>query len=161
MSIFNINPQQNFALHDLYAICNYVTNTGSTRLDLIYGSNISIFFPSENMELIKQVFHQNYGKTYFHSVLSLATDDLINLLEYKSLSVEVCDLIASFHGSFQVLMAVHINTENLHTHFISNNIDYITGQRFDFNLAKLYEIKHKINAILEKYNVSAIKTYTP
>lgn len=161
MSILNINSKHNFTLHDLYAICNYITNSGSTRQDLIYGNNISVFFPSENMELIKQVFHQNYGKTYFHIVLSLDTHDFISLLEYKSLSVEVCDLLANFHGSFQVLMAVHINTENLHTHFISNNIDYLLGKRFHFNLAKLYEVKHKINLILEKYNVSAIKTYIP
>ncbi|MEG6586470.1 relaxase/mobilization nuclease domain-containing protein [Dendrosporobacter sp. 1207_IL3150] len=159
MTVLNITTQQHYALNDLYAICNYVANSNSTRRDLIYGSNVSMFYPAEDMELVKKVFHQENGRACFHIVLSLEENDPINLSDFKMLSVRVCDLIANFYGNYQVLMAVHINTDNLHTHFASNNIDFTTGKRMDFNLAKLDEIKRQINNVLNEYNVSLIKVY--
>lgn len=163
MTIFNVKKSSEQSLQYLHEKCNYVSDCRATSPDLIYGCNVNLLAPYQDMELAKEIFHQEQGKTCYHHILSIAEDDIINESDYFHLSVKVCDLLSTFHGNYQVLMAVHTNTENLHTHYICNNIDFLTGQRLDFDLSKMYECKEKINAILSNYSVSLItkNTYAP
>ncbi len=156
MSIFKVITKKDQDLNDLYSRCIYITDCRSTKLDLIYGSNINIHFPFNSMILVKKIFNQENGHTYHHFVLSVDTSDTVDPYTFYVLSVQVCELIAYFGGNYQVLMAVHINTDNLHTHFICNNIDFLTGKRMNVNYSMLHGIKENINLILENYDLSTI-----
>lgn len=73
------------------------------------------------------------------------------------MGIEVCELLANAYGNFQVMMAVYINTNNLHIHYVVNTTDYLNGNRFNLTRQRLYEIKKKISCVLEKYNLRSIR----
>jgi hypothetical protein len=128
----------------------------ATEQDLIYGSAVNILEPYDDMEAVKIINDQTDRSTFKHYVLSLEEDEDVSLFTFKAASIEVCELISRFCGNYQVMMAVHIDTDNLHTHYVANNIDYLTGERFDLNWKRLHELKCQISSILVRYNLSPI-----
>ena len=157
MAIFDVETESNKDLIQLYSKLNYITDFCATNQELIYGSAVSIINPYEEMEAVKIMFDQTERGAFRHYVLSIEEHERISLVCFKSCAIEVCELISNFYGSYQVLMAVHVNTDNLHIHYVANSIDYTTGKRFDLNLQRLRELKNKINEILCRYNLLPIR----
>jgi hypothetical protein len=154
MAIFEAKKEKNKDLLKLYRKLNYIMDFCATDQDLIYGSAVNILEPYDDMEAIKIINDQTDRSAFRHYVLSLEEDEDVSL--FKEASIEVCELLSNFYGNYQVMMAVHINTDNLHTHYVANNIDYLTGERFDLNWKRLYELKCQISSILVHYNLSPI-----
>lgn len=57
---------------------------------------------------------------------------------------------------FQIVFAVHIDTENVHTHFAINNVNYNTGTRWHISKNDLQRIKDFSDEILQKYQLTII-----
>ena len=141
----------------LFRKINYITDCCATKNSLIYGSAVSTTDTYEEMMTVKSVFNQTDRTAFKHYMLSIEENEEIPLLIFKDLAIEVCDLISNFHGNYQVLMAVHVDTDNLHAHYIANTIDYLTGKRFDLNMRRLEEIKYQISRILQSRGISIIR----
>ena len=160
MAIFEVKTEKNKDLIQLYRKLNYITDVASTQQYLIYGSAVSIYDPYAQMLAVKQVFNQTERNAYRHCILSIKTEDEISIANFKHLSMEVSELLSNFYGNYQVVMAVHIDSDNLHAHYVLNTINYLTGERFDLNRRRLIELKYRVNEILNKYNISNIKIYS-
>lgn len=157
MAIFEVKTEKNKDLSQLYRKLNYIMDPCATEQYLIYGSAVNAINPYEDMETVKLIYNQTEQSTFKHYVLSLEEGEDIDLLDFMSLCIEICEMISGFCGNYQVMMAVHINTDNLHAHYVANNIDYLTGKRFDLNLKRLYEIKCQISGLLVKYNLFPVR----
>lgn len=157
MSIFKI-ARENDSLENLQEKIIYVTRCTATRLDLIYGSALSVRNAFAEMFLSKLAYQQLNGKSYMHFVLGFEESDGENVKEFYKAGVDIAEFIAIFQGKHQVLMAVHINTSpHFHIHFIVNNIDYLSGERLTLDKRNLYALKNSINQILDKYKFSIIR----
>ena len=65
--------------------------------------------------------------------------------------------IAAFGGgTYQVIHAVHVNTDNLHAHIVMNNIDIFTGARFDLNMRAFYELRAGVDGILQAHGFTGL-----
>jgi hypothetical protein len=157
MAIFEVKKENSKDLLQLFRKLNYITDWCSTRQDLIYGSDVSTIDTYEEMVAVKNVYDQTERSAYMHYVLSLPENEKITLSRFKALSIEVCELFSAFYGDYQVLMAVHVDTDNLHTHYVANTIDCSNGNRFDLNWRRFEEIQQKISGILIKYGLSPVK----
>ena len=159
MAVFEVKKETNKNLSQLYKKLNYIMDCRSTNKELVYGSAVSCIYPYEEMLQVKQAYNQDKQNMYRHYIVSLEEEDLIEPLKFRDIAIQICESIARFEGRYQVVMAVHINTDNLHAHYIANNIDYLTGRRLDLNRNRLYELKYKVNQILQNNQLSAIRMH--
>ena len=157
MAIFKVINQKENDYLSLHRKVNYIENFCATSENLIYGTNVSCFNTYKEMMLVKKVFNQSNGKAYNHFILSVEETDEVTEVDFMDVAIDVCNMIATFRGNYQVLMAVHTDTDILHVHYIANNIDYIEGSRVNVNRSYIYEIKCKINESLELAHLKPIR----
>ncbi len=60
-------------------------------------------------------------------------------------------------GRFQVVVCTHINTENVHNHFIINATSFVDGKRFYDNKSNYYELRRASDLLCEEYGLSVIE----
>ena len=156
MSIFTAESKQGNGIESLYQTLIYVMRASAADQKYIYGAALSIYNPYYEMIQVKGAHDQMNRKAYFHYTLDPDVGDILLVDNFYDMGIKLAELIGHFYGNYQVVMAIHFNESQYHIHFISNNIDYITGNRLDLDRKKLSELKDNINIILEKYRVSAI-----
>ena len=72
MSIFQVIASKEYStINSLQETLTYVTRVTGTRSSLIYGANVSPFYPFAQMELVKGVYAQEDGKTFYHYVFKI------------------------------------------------------------------------------------------
>jgi hypothetical protein len=62
----------------------------------------------------------------------------------------------SLFEGFQIAYAVHIDTDDIHTHFVINTVNYTNGPRWHISSSDLQKIKDRSDEILRSYNLSVI-----
>ena len=156
MSIFNI-PRGECSIYTLQDKLTYITRSTAARTGFMYGVGVSEWEAYRQMMLVKRTFGQDYGKAYYHYSLDPEESDYDNLSDDKLFEIGVCiaELISVFYGHYQVVVSVHFDTAH-HLHFIANNIDYMTGKRFDLSPIRMIELKQEINKVLEEAGVSPV-----
>lgn len=161
MSIFSVeNDRTGNSTYTLAEKLLYVKKAYATSYDLMYGANVSITNPFEEMMMVKENAGQEQRKGYFHYVLSPEEADDCSAEQMYAVGWQVAELIGRFEGDYQVLMAVHRDTPHIHAHFIANNIDYMTGQRMNLNRTRLMLLKQRINKILQQEGISLIRAFS-
>lgn len=92
------------------------------------GENVaSIKTAALEMEKLSASFHKDSGKRIRHSVLSYDKNEQV--------TPEMADLFAKeiiqhYAPEFQIVYAVHEDTEHVHTHFVMNQVSYQDGHRY-------------------------------
>lgn len=82
---------------------------------------------AEEMEQTAIRFGKNCGKRLRHSVLSFRPEENIS----SEQAADFADKIIKHYGrEYQIVYAVHNNTDNLHIHFVMNQISYLDGHRY-------------------------------
>ena len=114
------------------------------------GQGVLIEAPWRCMEVVKKYYGQNEGKMIQHFILSFDFTDNISLDEAVDLGYSVCGL----YPDYQFVFGVHINTDNLHIHWVMNPVNLQTGKKFNFNFTESYELRNKVAGLLEPYGIS-------
>lgn len=140
----------------------YVQGAESTTLDAIYGAGVSTVNACNEMKMVKEAFDQTGRKGFHHLIFNpengkdVSNDDFINM------GIQMSEYIRHFHGTYQVLMAMHSNGKEdnpRHLHFIVNNIDVLNGSRMNLNKKCLYELKQGLSQIAADYGIEPIRQY--
>lgn len=71
---------------------------------------------------------------------------------------EIANCLSNFqNGQYQIVMAMHFDTDVPHLHFIMDNIDYVTGKRLNIGYMGLLELKRQCSFILVSYGISPVR----
>ena len=141
-------------LHDRIV---YVMRSNAAQMGYIYGANVSVTNTFNEMIFLKQCNGQEHGKAYYHCIICPEVTESINVDDFFKACVGIAEEFAHFGGLFQVLMALHFEDNvQIHAHFIINNIDILSGLRWDINKQALREIKNIANRNLLNYGISKI-----
>ena len=144
-------------LHDRIV---YVMRSNVAQMRYIYGANVSTTNTFNEMVLLKQCYGQEHGKAYYHCVICPEVCEDINADDFFTACVGIAEEFAHFGGLFQVLMALHFEDNvQIHSHFIINNIDILSGLRWDINKQTLRELKDIASHILQNYKITEIRKY--
>lgn len=141
---------------------NYIRNPLATDAWLILGSFISLRYPYEEMMLVKYSYLSPYNNTllgnhFFEYVVSLPQEESDRVNDFVLCVQDINRFLATYNGGhFQTISAVHTNTDNLHAHIISNNIDWMTGERFSPPPHISYAIKEGVSALLVRHGFSGV-----
>ena len=163
MAIFHVQKRQDQDCVKLIELLNYVRDPLATMPNLTYGTFVSCQYPYEEMMLVKTCYESPssrtwQGRQFYEYVISLPGEESMRIEEFAACMVAVNRFIATYGGGhYQTIHAVHVNTDNLHAHFVVNNIDIFTGSRFDLDMRAFYELREGVDAILQKHGFTGLK----
>ena len=58
---------------------------------------------------------------------------------------------------FQVLVATHMNTDNLHNHFVINSVSYVDGKKYEQRRSQYAEFRAASDKLCREYGLSVLE----
>lgn len=84
-------------------------------------------FMAQQFKIVRKVFHKETGRILRHFIVSYSPQD--NMEAERAFRIAY-NIALYYAGSYQIVLAVHQDTKNVHTHFIMNTVSYIDGRKF-------------------------------
>ena len=139
----------------LDSLINYAINGEKTEKELyVSGINCMPDTAFYEMKNVKKQFFKTGGIECFHAVQSFASGE-VNAKQAHKIGLQLAEEL--WGDKFQVVVSTHLNTDNVHNHFILNSVSFINGKRF-CNTKKDYAIMRKVSdRICEEYGLSILK----
>lgn len=110
----------------------------------------------EEMLLAKILSNQTGGRQYKHFIFSFDDDIALSNDDIMKIGYEIGSYYAN---EYQISMAVHLDTNNTHIHYVLNSVNIYTGTKFRQSRGDLFNYKLYVNDILKNYNLSPITMY--
>lgn len=80
-------------------------------------------------QVVKNVWGKNEGVQFFHFTVSFSYEEDVD--PYQAY-ISAYWISTYFGGQYQVIYAVHQDTENVHIHFLVNSVSYVDGSKLNF-----------------------------
>ena len=140
-------------------IFDYVMRDEATEDKLISGVNCSPESALEEFRFVKQRFHKEDGRSYYHIVQSFSPDDDLT----PETTHEIGLKFAEYFPGFQIVVATHVNTNAIHNHLIMNSVNYENGKMFHQSRNEMLQAKEYSNQLCREYGLSVteVKTKNP
>jgi hypothetical protein len=137
-------------------VCQYVCDYRHAMLGFIGGYAVMPDTAILEMMTIKSIYHKLDGKQIHHFEVSFSPKEYISEEDAFILAGQ----IAQYYGNrFQILYAVHDNTDNLHIHFAMNTVSYIDGHVFSEGPDDFFRFKEYVDYVIGRYiNENGIKS---
>lgn len=153
MSILSFKAGNRYSLEGMI---DYITNPDKTQNQIISGLGVNPNYALQEMQLVKELFHQNGGRLYKQIIFSFDRDIQLSSETIQEISERIGLLFAQ---NYQVLLAVHFNTSYIHVHYCINTVNVNSGGKYSQSLAELRRYKENINLVLAEYGLNPIKYY--
>lgn len=111
-------------------LIHYVLNPEKTEHGLIGGYNLLLTGADgivEQMEIVKQVWGKTEGKQIRHFLLSFSYQERVSEQEAWRLAFAIA---AYYADDYQILFAVHEDSEYVHIHFVWNPVSIRDGRMY-------------------------------
>lgn len=106
------------------------------------------------MRNTKKQFFKTSGIQCFHGVQSFAKEE-VTPAQAHEIGIKLAEEL--WGNKFQVVVSTHLNTENLHNHFVLNSVSFLDGKRF-CNTKKDYAMMRKVSdKLCSEYGLSVLK----
>lgn len=133
-------------IESMFNAINYIfrDKTYHTKKVVWYGgfNIINLNKTADEMITIKNYFNEFGGKLIIHFIVSFERKDYFIFADAVYFANLVCGF---FSARFQIVYAVHEDTDNLHIHFIMNTISFVDGKRIDQSYAEQDNFKSYVN----------------
>lgn len=139
----------------LDTLINYAINGEKTENKLyVSGINCMPDTAFYEMQNVKKQFFKTKGIECFHGYQSFATGEVTPEQAHK-IGVELAKQL--WGDKFQVIVSTHLNTDNIHNHFVLNSVSFVDGKRF-CNTKKDYALMRiTSDKLCEEYGLSVLK----
>ena len=136
-------------------LINYAINGEKTENKLyVSGINCMPDTAFYEMQNVKKQFFKTKGIECFHGYQSFVTGEVTPEQAHK-IGVELAREV--WGDKFQVIVSTHLNTDNIHNHFVLNSVSFVDGKRF-CNTKKDYALMRiTSDKLCEEYGLSVLK----
>lgn len=134
----------------LDTVIDYCLNPDKTPHGFVGAYGVNQHQAAFEMELLAEAFGKNRGLRLRHFILSFSPQEAQVLGEhvYETLD-EVARVVAGYYASdYQIIYAVHENTENPHIHFVMNTVSYINGKKYGGKKRDYYQFLNYVHTYL-------------
>ncbi len=108
----------------------------------------------QEMRNTKKQFFKTTGIQCFHGVQSFVKGE-VTPEQAHEIGIKLAEEL--WGDKFQVVVSTHLNTDNIHTHFVINSVSFVDGKRF-CNTKKDYAAMRKASdKLCEEYGLSVLK----
>ena len=134
---------------------NYAVNGEKTEEKLyVSGINCMPDTALQEMRNTKKQFFKTTGIQCFHGVQSFVKGEVTQEQAHE-IGIKLAEEL--WGNKFQVIVSTHLNTDNLHNHFVLKSVSFLDGKRF-WNTKKDYATMRKASdKLCEEYGLSVLK----
>lgn len=141
----------NKATHLKNAI-HYIMRPEKTDNGRWIGGTCDLSNPYQTMMETKRRFGKEWGRQGYHFVLSISPDDDGDERKVYEFTREFVERF--FQDRYEVVFAVHNDTDILHSHIVFNSIDRVEGRKYHYADGDWERsIQPLVNEISKKYNL--------
>lgn len=140
---------------DLYATLRYADNEEKTDSQIyIAGINCSAEHAYEEMAAIQKRFGNRGSVVAYHGYQSFASEEVT---PEEALTIGKETAKAMWGDKYQVLVTVHLNTDNLHCHFVVNAVSFVDGNKFRNKIGDHKELRKISDRICKEHEKSVLE----
>ena len=140
---------------DLYAAIRYVENDDKTDQTMfVSGINCSKHNAYNEMSAVKRRFGERGKNIAYHGYQSFAIGE-VTPEEAHAIGKETARQM--WGAKYQVVVTTHLNTDNIHNHFVVNSVSFKTGRKFRNSIGDHIELRKISDAICAERNKSVIQ----
>ena len=142
---------------DLYAAIRYVENDNKTDQTMfVSGINCSKHNAYNEMIAVKRRFGERGKNIAYHGYQSFAAGE-VTPDEAHAIGMETARQM--WGAKYQVVVTTHLNTDNIHNHFVINSVSFVDGKKFRNGIGDRLELRKISDAICAARNKSVIKSH--
>lgn len=142
--------------HDAHAyqdVIEYASNPDKVREGGVIGAAVIPKIAVQAMETVTRVYHKEGGLKLRHSILSFDTQDQVSFQTAKEIARQVMEFYAD---DYQILAAIHEDTDHPHIHFIMNTVNYRNGSKYRGSKKDYYDSLNHLQNVTERYGIHTI-----
>ena len=140
---------------DLYQALRYTENDNKTdERKYVSGVNCSAAFAYEEMMAVRRKYGERGKVVAYHGYQSFKTDELTPE-QCHAIGVETAKRM--WGKDYQILVTTHLNTDNLHNHFVVNSISFRDGKKFRNQISQHYDLREISDQICKEHGLSVLQ----
>ena len=140
---------------DLYAALQYVSNDRKTDERMyVSGINCNAKRAYERMTATKKRFGKTGGNVAYHGYQSFQTGEATPEEAHK-IGMETARRM--WGNEYEIVVTTHLNTDNVHNHFVVNSVSFKTGRKFENHISDHYKLREISDAVCLEYGKSVLK----
>ena len=134
---------------------DYAVNGDKTEQKLyVSGINCIPNTAFNEIKNVKRQFFKTTGIQGFHGVQSFVVGE-VTAEQAHEIGLKLAEEL--WGDKFQVIVSTHLNTDNIHNHFVLNSVSFLDGKRF-CNTKKDYALMRKTSdRLCEEYGLHVLK----
>lgn len=140
---------------DLYSAIRYAENDDKTDKQLFVGGiNCSKQNAYAEMMAVQRRFGMKGKVVAYHGIQSFRTNEVTPEQAFE-IGKETARRM--WADKYQVLVTVHLNTDQLHCHFVLNPCSFIDGQKFKNKIGDHLELRKVSDAVCREHGLSVLE----
>ena len=137
---------------------HYAENDAKTKLNeraqLVTGIHCRADHAWEDMRAVQERFGKADGVVALHAYQSFREGEVTPEQCHK---IGVALARKVWGKRFQVLVATHMNTDNLHNHFVINSVSYVDGKKYEQRRSQYAEFRAASDKLCREYGLSVVE----
>ncbi len=137
---------------------HYAENNAKTKLNesaqLVTGIHCRADHAWEDMRAVQERFGKTDGVVALHAYQSFREGE-VTPEQCHEIGVALARRV--WGKRFQVLVATHMNTDNLHNHFVINSVSYVDGKKYEQRRSQYAEFRAASDKLCREYGLSVVE----
>ena len=139
-------------------VFNYAINPDKTeKLFYTTGINCKVDDAVKEMQFVKKLYGKEKGILAFHAYQSFKEGEVTPEIAHE-IGVRLAEEM--WGDKFQVVVSTHLNTDNIHNHFVINSVSFKDGYKYYSNLSNTALLRKTSDEICEEYGLSVLEEKT-
>lgn len=149
------NPEKTTDTSGLENAISYAANPEKTdRTMYVSAINCPKQRAYDHMMATKQRFGKLGGNMGYHGYQSFPTGE-VTPEEAHSIGMETARRM--WGDEYEIVVTTHLNTDNLHNHFIVNSVSFKTGRKFENHISDHHRLRDISDAVCLEHGKSVLK----
>ena len=142
-------------VNDLRNVIEYARNSNKTEREYyVSGINCEPDSAYEEMQDTKKYYNKEDKILAFHAYQSFKEGEIIPDLAHK-IGIQLANEM--WGDRFQVIVTTHLNTNNIHNHFVINSVSFVDGKKYYSNRANTGRLRHISDEICNEYGLNVLE----
>ena len=137
---------------------HYAEDDAKTKLNesaqLVTGIHCGADHAWEDMRAVQERFGKIDGVVALHAYQSFREGE-VTPEQCHEIGVALARKV--WGKRFQVLVATHMNTDNLHNHFVINSVSYVDGKKYEQRRSQYAEFRATSDRLCREYGLSVVE----
>lgn len=140
---------------DLANALKYVENDSKTDMKMfVSGINCPTVRAYEQMMATKRRYGKLGGNVAYHGYQSFRSGE-VTPEEAHKIGIETAKRM--WGENYEIVVTTHLNTENIHNHFVVNSVSFKTGRKFENHISDHIRLREISDVVCKEFNKSVIE----